>query len=72
MLLFLFDGRGSDYYRQGTDWDFICEAREELPYTEQLPEAACMLRVSEGLNVSEAESFKPICVRIEAVAWIDW
>jgi hypothetical protein len=31
-----------------------------------------MLRVSEGLNVSEAESFKPICVRIEAVAWIDW
>jgi hypothetical protein len=64
----LFDGRGSDCYRQGTDWNFIHKTRDELPYTEQLPKAAYMLHVSEGLNVSEAESFKPIRVRIEAVA----
>lgn len=34
----------------------------------ELPKVACMRYVSEGLNVSEAESFEARFVRIEALA----
>lgn len=61
-----FGGRGIGRLSMLGNWMMRCVGM--IDWRKSLPRVACMRYVSEGLNVSEAESFEARCVCIEPLA----